>query len=285
MEIHPLLEDLAKWSNEENFYSERYFWWYGFRGFNGEEWVKQNLEKDIHKQPVSSIDFRTGQPIHEIGTFMFSHDLKLKIQGEFKELRLSIQEKVISLETQNQQEGFTSLIIEQLKLVFADVKELEIPELYYKLIIAEISIGIDLIEDLYKSETEVVNSIWCFEYLNDDAENRKKNIHYFLEELSNNGLIERTKENRASFKKFINNKKPKDFIIWNGSKAELVSLFKVLINKDYIQSENHWVAVSSCFKISKKGREYHTMGLKSEKGSQDSKKIERINAIIQNLEE
>ncbi len=285
MTYHPLLEDLAKWENEEHFYAVRYNWWYNFSGFNGTDWVQKRLEEDEYKTPTTILDFKTGEPINEISTFSFTHNLGLRINSEFKKLLEDLQEKFLTLEKESQKISWIALINEQLDNILERVRNLELKEHYKKVIVEEIGKGIETISKLSPLEIQEVSSTWSFKYKCENEIEKKSNLSSFTEELMRNGLIDGSEENIRNFKTFFIKGKTKDYIVWTGKKSELVTFFRELVSKNFIDSDNHWVAVRNCFIILHKSKEYPTNGLKSEKGTQSKKKKEMIFSLIDLLEE
>ncbi len=285
MTYHPLLEDLAKWENEEHFYAVRYNWWYNFSGFNGTDWVQERLEKDEHKTPTTIRDFKTGDLVSEISTFSFTHNLGLRINSEFKKLLEDLQEKFLTLEKESQKISSIALIAGQLDNILGKVTNLELKGHYKKVIVEEIGKGIETINKLSSLEIKEVSSAWSFKYTCENEIDKKSNLSSFTEELIRNGLIDGSEGNIRNFKTFFIKGKTNDYIVWTGKKSELVTFFRELVSKNFIESENHWVSVRNCFIILHKSKEYSTNGLKSEKGTQSKKKKEMLFSLIDLLEE
>ncbi len=285
MIYNPILKNIEKWKNKEYIYGIRYKWWYNWSRYANLELNQKLLEQDEFDTPTTTIDFVTGEPIHEISIFSFSENLGLQIERDFKELHINFQDKFLTLEKESQKKNFLTLISEQVGAIATRVKELNIEDIYKDVLISEFKKGQESIHILLPKEINNSDAIWHFKYNCRTTIDRNENLSLLTNELVNRHLIEGSEGNVRNVKRFFKEGKVSEPIIWSGSKSELVTFFRELVNRNLVDATNHWIAVDNCFLILHNAKKYSTKGLKSEKGTQNIKRKEMIFSLIDLLEE
>ncbi len=285
MTYHPLLEDLAKWENEEHFYAVRYNWWSQWPRFDNAPITPALLEKDEFKIPTDMVDFKTGETIYEISTFSFLQNLGIQMENEFKELYNAIQEKSFALETENQKKSLILFLLNETKTVRGKFLHLGIKNRYKEVLINEFQKGEDYLEKLLPSEITKPSNDWNFKYDYLNRDGGKENLRIVVADLKKEGFIGQETPLRLFTRLFSGDATaPKKKIVWTGRKGELTFFISKLANSKFMTTNNHWVAVENYFEIFSAGKEFSTSKLNTADKTTSKKQIEILSKIILELE-
>lgn len=279
MKYHPLLEGLAKWQNEEHFFSERYHWWKQWAVLSGKELTVDLLEQDEFRTPTTTTDFKTGQTIQEISTFSFSYNLGFQIDREFKKLHKEIQDKLIILEKESQKKSFIAIIGEELEILGKKVNELNIKDMYKEVILEKFQTGKDSVKNLLIEESSILEHSWDFKYKHIVQGWGKANLNQLVEELVSKSWLSGSEENLKNFRSFFSGKTPKDIIIWTGRMTYLKTFIHHIVQKELVETRNHWIAIENSFVVIHNKQRSSTKGIRNT----NITKSEKTNITIKKL--
>lgn len=290
MAYNPLLKDLAKWSNEEHFYNERYIWWLRFSKLGGMKMTPELLERDIFKTPTVSADIRTGEEIHEVSEFYFSDNLGLQIRKEFEDLEMGIDEKLLTLDKESQRKNLKSLLYTQLEQIFQAVQTLVIPPLYLKVVKDEFRIMVLYfkkylqINDIQEISGELLAGIDYLKYNYDKEDLANFQLKEFHKDLKNKGIIS-SSTTFVNLQRAFTNKAPVEKIHWIATNGEFFYFMNVLNEKkDLFKISQVWIAAYQCFVLfNKLGEKYSAKKLRSFKNPTQERR-QKINDVISHLE-
>lgn len=283
MSYHKLLSKISQWESEDHFYTERYFWWHGFAGFRGEEWIMENLELDDFKMPTTHVDVRTGQTVHEISTFSFSHNLKIKLDKDFDEVHQLLELDVLKLEKKFQKLELIGIIKNQLEQILNRIKVSALPDLYLNILLEIFKTNIQKLS-LKTSPPYKEKGNWAFKYKHTGSPEAKDDLLALADKLIDLHWISNEGENKILLFKFLQKGTLKDKIIWTGKKVYLKTLIDHLIKRDLFVTNNHWQAIEENFVIQTKDGLIPPIGIRTNKPSSNKRVLELVSEMANIIE-